>query len=181
MRTGRLNKMRKNVYSPALLRGAHASRPFRDWGLHAPSGQRKYLTPHERRRFIAAARRQPPSLQTFCLTLAYTGCRLSEALALTAGDIEIEDGLVSIRCLKKRGRLVVRQVPVPPAFLQLLERMHSDAFRPEALTRRLWRWRRTRAWQLVKEVMRAAQIYQTAASPKGLRHTFGTHAILSGV
>ena len=44
---------------------------------------RKYLTGEERARFLAAARAHPrPTVQTFALTLAHTGCRISEALAL---------------------------------------------------------------------------------------------------
>ena len=48
---------------------------------------RKYLTGEERARFLAAARAHPrPVVQTFALTLAHTGCRISEALALRACD-----------------------------------------------------------------------------------------------
>ena len=55
------------------------------------AGGRKYLTSAERDRFIATARRAPrPEIQTFALTLVHTGCRISEALAVRAGDVDLE-------------------------------------------------------------------------------------------
>jgi len=49
------------------------------------SGRRKYLTGEERRRFLAAASRADRHIRTLCMTLTFTGCRISEALALTPG------------------------------------------------------------------------------------------------
>lgn len=148
-----------------------------DWGLYGARGQRKYLNGDERRRFIAASMREAPKVRTLCLTPSFIGCRLSEALNLTAGDIEIASGLISVRSLKKRGRLVVRQIPAPAALLDEIGRVHGLA----SAEARLWSWGRTRAWQLVKTVMATARVEQLPASPKGLRHGFGVHAILSGV
>ena len=54
--------------------------------LYDMRGQRKYLTEHERDRFLNAARSAPTPDRAFCEILAYTGCRLSEALALTPGN-----------------------------------------------------------------------------------------------
>jgi integrase/recombinase XerD len=172
--------MRKTVRSPpSPVRAGARSRPREAWSLFGRSGQRKYLTPAERRRFIAAAARRPAEVRTLCLTLAHTGCRISEALALTGAAIDADGGTLAFRCLKKRGRFVMRLVPVPPAFLRLLARVHRRAMRAPAEP--LWRWGRTRAWQLVKDVMREARLVPPAASPKGLRHAFGVHAVLSGV
>ncbi|TRL37589.1 tyrosine-type recombinase/integrase [Methylosinus sporium] len=172
--------MRKTVHSPKPpVRAGARSRPGDDWSLYGRSGERKYLTPQERRRFMAAAGRRPAEVRTLCLTLAHTGCRLSEALALTGAEIDRDGGNIAFRCLKKRGRLVVRLVPVPPAFLRTLAQVHRQALRSPS--ERLWSWHRTRAWQLVKEVMREARLDPPAASPKGLRHAFGVHAVLSGV
>ena len=59
---------------------------------------RKYLTGEERARFLAAARAHPrPAIQTFALTLAHTGCRISEALALRARDVDLEASEVRFR------------------------------------------------------------------------------------
>lgn len=150
--------------------------------LYSVSGQRKYLTQDERARFIAAALRYPrANVRTLCLTLAWTGCRISEALALTASSIEPEGGFVAIRCLKKRsGRVVIREVPVPDALLNEIGAVHHlDAV---DIGERLWPFSRCRAWQLVKAVMDDAGIpHGLHATPKGLRHGFGLHAIRSGV
>ncbi|MFG1225277.1 tyrosine-type recombinase/integrase [Xanthobacter wiegelii] len=150
--------------------------------LYAQNGQRKYLNAEERARFLRAARDAPAQVRTFCLTLAHTGCRISEALNLTAADIQRTSGSIAIRCLKKRGKVVVREVPVPGRLLAELARVHKlGQQRREGLDARLWGWGRTTAWRLVKEVMADAGLRWLAASPKGLRHAFGVHAICSGV
>ena len=52
---------------------------------------RKYLTAGERERFLAAVRTHPqPAVQTLARTLALTGCRVSEALAIRACDVDLE-------------------------------------------------------------------------------------------
>ena len=66
---------------------------------------RKYLTTEERSRFLAAVRAHPkPTVQTLARTLAMTGCRVSEALALRACDVDLEaaECLRSRRCSGKR-------------------------------------------------------------------------------
>ena len=52
--------------------------------LHTVDGARKYLTAGERDAFLREAERADRAIRTLCMTLAYAGCRLSEALALTA-------------------------------------------------------------------------------------------------
>jgi integrase len=150
--------------------------------LYTATGQRKYLNADERRRFLSAVEACPRAeLRTLCLTLAYTGCRISEALALTAANIECEGGFIAIRCLKKRSeKIVIREVPVPGNLLNALDDTH-DLASIERSTR-LWTFGRCRAWQLVKSVMTLAGISEGIhATPKGLRHGFGLHAIRSGV
>lgn len=150
--------------------------------LYSATGLRKYLTRDERQRFLAASLAAPRSdVRTLCLTLAYTGCRISEALALTPASIQAAEGIIAIRSLKKRnGLVVVREVPVPPMLIDELQRVHRfSALHP---LQRLWPLSRGRAWQLVKEVMQKAGIpVGPHASPKGLRHGFGLHAIRCGV
>ena len=148
--------------------------------LYTAAGQRKYLTAGERMRFIEAALASPRGeLRTLCLTLAYTGCRISEALALTAERLEREAGFIAIRSLKKRKRVVViREVPVPAELFCALDETH----RFEDRSARLWPISRSGAWQLVKGIMREAAVPEGPhMTPKGLRHSFGIHAIRSGV
>ena len=150
--------------------------------LYSTAGQRKYLTPAERDRFITAAVSCPRrDVQTLCLTLAYTGCRISEALALCVGSIESEEAFIAFRSLKKRGHaVVIREVPVPGSLIRILDHVHRLSASDQH--RRLWNWSRSRAWQLVKSVMAQAGITAGVhATPKGLRHGFGLHAIRSGV
>jgi site-specific recombinase XerD len=150
--------------------------------LYSACGQRKYLTSAERHRFISAAMRCPRlELRTFCLVLAYTGCRISEALALTADSVEMNEQFIAVRSLKKRSRkIVIRELPIPQVCVRLLRRVHG--LDGGASSRRLWTWSRSRAWQLVKSVMSQASIVKGVhATPKGLRHGFGLHAIQCGV
>jgi integrase len=150
--------------------------------LYSAAGLRKYLTRDERERFLAASLAAPrPDVRTLCLTLAYTGCRISEALALTPASIQAAEGIIAIRSLKKRnGLVVVREVPVPSLLVAQIERVHTlSSLHP---LQRLWPLSRGRAWQLVKEVMQTARIgVGPHASPKGLRHGFGLHAVRCGV
>lgn len=149
--------------------------------LYSATGLRKYLTLDERRRFLAASLAAPrPDVRTLCLTLAYTGCRISEALALTRASVQATEGIISIRSLKKRGLMIVREVPVPSLLIAELERVHGlSSLYP---LQRFWPLSRGRAWQLIKDVMIEAGIAEGVhASPKGLRHGFGLHAIRCGV
>src|SRR5436305_14882504 len=88
---------------------------FRAGSLYTRAGQRKYLTTAERTRFLTAALSSSRAeLRTLCLTLLYTGCRISEALAITPRAIERQAGVIAIRSLKKRKRTVmIREVPTP--------------------------------------------------------------------
>lgn len=149
--------------------------------LYTASGQRKYLTAPERACLLAtAAHCYDTKLATLCLTLAHTGCRVSEAPALTAGCIEAHAGFIAIRSLKKRGGIVVREVPVPPELVDMLVRVHGIGHCQPGLS--LWPIARGTAWRLVKRMMREAGIAAgPQQSPKGLRHGFGVHAIRSGI
>jgi len=157
-------------------------KPANAFSLYTQGGARKYLNANERLRFLEAANRHPRAeVRTLCLTLAYTGCRISEALALAAASIESEAGYIAIRTLKKRSKAIfVREIPVPANLLNALE----DAHHVSNMQRngKLWTIGRCRAWQLVKSVMAQAGIVPGIhATPKGLRHGFGLHAIRSGV
>lgn len=141
--------------------------------LHDNHGNRKYLTAGERARFIEAARAQPTLSGTFCMTLAYTGARISEVLALKAGNIDIEGGVIVIESLKKRSRGVFRQVPVPDVLIsELLARHQLVCAQPE---QRLWSTSRTTVWKDVKLVMREVGVPAFCATPKA----FGVGGIVS--
>lgn len=147
--------------------------------LHGRSGGRKYLNAAERRRFQEAALTMPAETRLLCLVLMWSGCRVSEALAITPLAIDLEAGTLSLETLKKRTRGIVRQVPLPPTLLSELDRVFEVAALqrdPNHAARRLWNSSRSTAWRQVKKVMRLAGITGGAAMPKGLRHTFGVAA-----
>lgn len=153
--------------------------------LYDRHGHRKYLTPAERQAFLAAAETAPSEVRTFCETLLHTGCRISEALALTADRVDLSDGVLVFESLKKRRKGVYRAVPAPPLFLETLRTVHDLTTLHARLDRgrsvRLWDWSRATAWRRVCEVMDAAGITGLHATPKGLRHGFGIRAISAGV
>lgn len=132
------------------------------------SGKRKYLCARELPRFLKIAAQSDTSTRAFCMLLAFTGCRLSEALALTPAQLDADTGRVVFRTLKRR-RQVYRAVPIPTELMKAL----SSLRRVGASDARLWRWSRQTAWRRVKAVMDAAGISGPQASPKGLRHGFG--------
>lgn len=147
-------------------------------------GKRLYLTAEERQAFYDAAAKEPRNVRTFCHTLYFTGCRPSEALALTYRSIDISAKHILIRTLKKRSGDHYRPIPVPDSHMDALDMVHGIR---EAQKRqkdeKLWTWTRPHAWHIVKGVMRKAGL-DTAlpyATGKGLRHAFGIHAVASGV
>lgn len=95
--------------------------------------------------------------------------------------IETDAGFIAITTLKRRcSTPVVREIPVPPDLIHELALVHCiGTSHPD---RKLWSLSRSRAWTLVKQVMRSVGVTGGIhATPKGLRHGFGLHAIRCGV
>jgi integrase len=158
--------------------------PYDGLSLFGAYGNRKYLNAAERRRFLESAQRLPPIERLFWLTLAWSGGRISEILALTPAAIDIETGVVCIETLKRRKRGIVRQVPLPPDLLDELDQAFQLRIAqrdPRRANQRLWRFSRTTAWRYVKAVMATAGIIGAPAMPKGLRHSFCVNALQSHV
>ena len=141
-------------------------------------GNRKYLTASEIELFIKAARRCSIDVRTFCLILAFTGCRISEALSLTAESIDFVSEQVIIKSLKKRGKKIFRAVPLPPDVMKIFKTWLA---RRPASTNLLWPWCRMTGYRRIRDVMILAGISGGHATPKGLRHGFGVKAIQSGI
>ena len=169
------------------MRSTH--RFHNDAGLFTETGERKYLNAAERQRFYEAlACVDHPAERTFCKLIFWTGCRISEALQMTGGHVDIDAGTVVIRSLKKHGRLKGRHfrvLHVPRYLVKELAAVHGLGCLSSGLhsrtSRRLWNFTRQRGWKLIKRVMRRAGIDGSRATARGLRHGFGVHAILSGV
>ncbi len=148
------------------------------WTIYNHEGQRKYLTPSEVDSFVKAAQGSAMAVRSFCWMLAVTGCRISEALSLTRMNIDFEAGHVIIQSLKKRGKRIFRAIPLPPEFLKLLRNWFRTA--PPGCER-LWPWSRMTGYRRICEMMAAARIRGSHATPKGLRHGFAVKAIQSSV
>jgi integrase len=146
--------------------------------LFTIEGKRKYLTAEEQGRFMAAANaHERAEVRTLCLPLAYTGCRISEALELTADRIDLPDKSITFRTLKQRDKVKYRSVPCPDTLIDALELTHrvrkAQRTKAKGKTTSLWLWGRTQATKHVWAVMEAAEISGDHATPKGLRHGFG--------
>lgn len=142
-----------------------------DASLFDRCGRRKYLTGKERWRFLAVAAEQDAATAAFARLLAYSGARISEALALTPTRIDVGTGRVVLRTLKRR-RLVFRAVPVPRPLIDELLALARDKQPDEPL----WGWCRVTAWRRVRSIMAASGIDGACATPRGLRHAFGIAA-----
>ena len=145
--------------------------------LYAAAGERLYVNREERTAFKDCADKQDTELRLLCLTLLYSGCRLSEALNLRIQDIQPACGILSVRTLKKRQQGHIREIPLPTDFLEELKQAFSSHGRSD----RLWQCHRSTAWRQIKKVMRQAGIQGKQASPKGLRHSFGMSCAYHGV
>ena len=145
---------------------------------------RKYLTADERQRFLAAVRAHPkPTVQTLALTLALTGCRVSEALSIRACDVDLDAAEIRIATLKRR-REHWRGVPVPEDLIHALDLVHGvrrAQTSTRGRTRLLWPVTRQAAHRQVVAVMRTAGIEGPQACPRGLRHSWGVAAVQAGV
>jgi len=146
--------------------------------LYDAEGRRLYLT--------AAAKADKP-IRTLCRVLYYTGCRISEALALTPRRVDLNGQTIIFETLKKRRRHVFRPVPVPKTLLDHLDLAHDirkahRSGKPDQLNAPLWPVSRVTAWRQVSAVMIAAGIADGPhRCPKGLRHAYAIHALSKNV
>src|SRR3954451_9218892 len=120
--------------------------------LFDAEGRRLYVTEDERRAFIAAASKAPREVRTFCGVLHATGCRISEALALTPQQVDLSGRVVVFESLKKRRRGVYRAVPLPSELLRALDLVHGirEAKRRGQAKALLWSWSRMTAFRRVQ-------------------------------
>lgn len=148
--------------------------------LYGPRGTRKYLNGVERERALKAMGALPIEKALFAMTLAWTGGRISEVLALTRASLQVDAGVVAIVTLKRR-QFCVREVPIPPELVAALDRHFSVTRRAIHSDERLWPFSRTTAWRVIRQVMAAAHIIGRQACPRGLRHAFGVGTLQAGV
>ncbi len=122
----------------------------------------------------------PLHQRAFCETLLFTGCRISEALSLTASAIQPEVRLITFKTLKRRDTNAWREIPVPQPLIASLQ---EQANATDGL---VWQHNghpihRITAYRWIKRAMALANVSGVHACPKGLRHGYGIHAIRCGV
>ena len=98
----------------------------------AGNGQGKILTPEELKLLFTEGfvRERDRALFGICL---FTGCRVSEALALQTSDIK--GGTLTFRKSTTKGKLKTRAVDIQPGLVQLLTEYQDqlDSLKPGAL------------------------------------------------
>ena len=153
------------------------------FSLYSADGGRKYLNREEFRRFLAVLPELEADERLFALMLALTGARISEALSVMPASFQIEAGIVAFRTLKRRGTSW-REVPLPRWFMAELDEYFglAAAQKNAVLSRRhLWPQHRVTGWRTIKHAFAIGEIIGRAASPRGLRHSFGVGTLQEGV
>ncbi len=141
------------------------------YSLHDAQG-RKYIDANERRASLECAARMDADIRTFTETLVYTGCRISEALFLTVGHVDLDNHIIQFESLKKRQQGRWRAVPVRRVLIEHLDLAHGLRRRQfqKQFHQPLWTYSRVTAWRHIKRLLDEAGIRVAQASPKRLRH-----------
>jgi len=145
-----------------------------DWQIFDADGRRKYLNKAEREAVLAEADQCQPVTRALCYLLAYTGCRISEALELSPAWLDAELMCVTLRTLKRRRR-TFRRIPIPEHVMAMLLAL------PHTADGRLFAMHRSTAWRRLDALMQRAGVVGPMATCRGFRHGYGIHAVSSGV
>ena len=146
------------------------------------TGERKYLDREERRAFLDATQQQEPRKKYYCQLLYYTGCRLSEALAVSYNNFDFQRYYVTIRTLKqgtRDGQPVerYRDNELPESYLHEIQGFYATIRGRRrhqiVATEPLWSISDRMARHYVADVMAAAGITGRKATSRGLRHSMG--------
>ena len=147
--------------------------------------RRLFFNLEERAAFLKAANRAEGKTRTFCHLLHYTGCTLSESITVTAEQIDIPGRSIILQGTTQRRHDITRAIPVPDAFIDLLDEMHdirgaqSD---PASTNGRIWPHDiSTMRDKLVRVIREAGIAGGPHAMPRGIRYGFLVHAIRCGV
>jgi len=146
--------------------------------LRDTHGQRKYMIQEERQRFQDIALTKGPETKALCLLLLWTGARIGEIQALTKDSFDVANNVIVIRTLKQRRKKVFRDIPIPEAFMsQMVETFGIK--QNDRQERQIWQWSKRTAQRRIEDIMSEANIRGIHACPKGIRHSFAVHCVLS--
>lgn len=162
------------------LKGVRGTRKGADRG--AP-------TMSQYRAFTEAAAALPPGIRTLLLLLPHTGLRVSEACALTRGDL-VREGLRTKLLVRAGKGNKQRIVPLNPSALRLLND-HIAAEPPRPSGHLFWRPTtalileprpvRTYEVEIALQRLREGDDRLAGLTPHSFRHLYATTAVRSGV
>lgn len=123
-----------------------------------------------------------PRCTRFCTDALILCMPIVRSPISTRDMVQIDEGKLSIRSLKKRGRHHIREVPVSEILITTLNTQVKRQNQPKLI----WAMTdepvsRIKAYRWIKSVFHKCKLEGPHACPKGLRHGFGVHAICSGV
>lgn len=144
-------------------------------------GNRKYIDEREKVSFLDQSRLIEKERNLFCIVMAETGCRISEALNLRVKDIDISSKYIRFETLKKRRNGIYRSVPVSSHVIKKIDKVFGISKGQLRSDDLLWPMGRMTAYRCVTQVMKAAGIVGIQACPRGLRHGFAVGALNAGV
>jgi len=143
-------------------------------------GNRKYLNTTERAKFFKACQQVSIEESLYPLMVYYTGARPSEVLNIQIRHLDFEEKVVTIKSLKKRGKVQYRQIPLPKKYLDNLKLWLSDQNKNK--DNDVWDFSYRTGYRRIKKIMALAEIGQgPKACPKGLRHGFAIACILHDI
>ena len=125
----------------------------------------KYLSPDEVQHGLRGIKE--PQEKMLCLFLWTTGCRISEALAVSRQDLDLVNRLCTIRWLKSR-KYHERVIPLHQSIVDVLAMYSGTMNGPD----KLFPFTRQRAWQIVNKHFKA--------HPHTLRHSFAVNYLRQG-
>lgn len=156
-------------------------------------GSRRSLTQYEQRIFL-----QVLSLDSRFLVFAlmyYCGCRPSEAINATWGEITIQDGEMLLHIKGTKTKKADRYVPIPKDFQQLLKRpQNMDYIATNRNGKKMKKSSYKRAWKALKRAMNiemGCRVYRNQLIPPFplaedlvpycFRHTYCTNLQKQGI
>lgn len=133
------------------------------------------LTSDQEGAFLKAARAADADTRALCELLFWTGCRLSEAIALKRQHIDTDRHFVVFHTLKQRNEPWLRAVPVPECLTMALYAL------PVGQDGLFWPYSRWTARRRLQPVFEAAELVDAQATSRAFRHSYNARAIQCGL
>lgn len=108
-----------------------------------------------------------------------TGARISEALAVTPADLDVDGRVVTLATLKRRTDRARRVVPIVNPYLS--ETLATVVRHRTAPNDPIWPIGRQWAWTQISAALKAAGCDRQRCRPHALRHGHAVHAVLHNV